>query len=216
MTTLKVTMKTIVALGLFLAMTALPPLAQAQHQTDGPLSIGVQGGLTQTNFYGTDVGTSDWRPGFNAGAFLTWQLNPFIAVQPEVSWNVRGAKTSTTLLTGQSDRFRLDYIDIPVLLKVGLPFERIQPRLIAGPVLSILADAEINGATRDDDFNDVDFGAIFGLEVGIPLSEATNGLVKEIFIAGRYNVGIVDTNDANATDIFNNGFSQSIGLSFNL
>jgi|GEM_PF-1966478 len=213
---IKAPLKKFVALSLFLALAALPPLAEAQHQADNPLSIGVQGGLTQSNFYGTDVGASDWRPGFNAGAFLTWQVNPFIALQPEVNWNVQGAKNSTTLLTGQPDRFRLDYINIPVLLKVGLPLERIQPRLVAGPVLSILADAEINGATRDDDINDVDFGAIFGLEVGFPLSGATNGLIREFFVSGRYNIGFVDANDTNSTDIFNNGFTQSVGLSFNL
>lgn len=213
---LKNTMKTFVAVFLLTAVMALPPTAEAQQTPDSRFSAGALGGITQTNFYGTDVGAADWRPGFNAGLFFTYQATPFIAVQPEVSWNVRGAKNANTLLNDGADRFRLDYIDIPVLLKVGLPLEHIQPRLLVGPYLSILADAERNGTTYDDNINNVDFGGIFGLEIGFPLANATNGVMKEFFVGGRYNISFVDVNDVNSTDVFNNGFQQQIGLSFNL
>ena len=190
---------------------ALPMTSQAQS----PIDIGVRGGLTQATFYGDDVSSNDFRPGFTGGAFLNYQVNEAFSVQPEVLYSVRGAKNHFNEAGNLEDvRVRQDVIEIPVLFKLSAPLSPITPRLYAGPALGFLTNSEIDGNDADDAFGDVDFSGVVGGEIAFAVNK---GPLSEIALDGRYNVGIVELGDVQGFEsVSTSAFTGSLSLSFNL
>ncbi len=99
-----------------LALFSLLP----QHQANAQLiSFGVMAGLSQSKFTGNNL--EDARnAGFIAGAFVRVGALGF-AVQPGVYYTAKGAKTSDfSETTGVGSKTNLNYIEIPVVLRMGL------------------------------------------------------------------------------------------------
>ncbi len=197
---------------LFLTGLALPTPSQAQS----PIDIGLRGGLTQATFYGDDVSSNDFRPGFTGGVFLTYQVNEAFSIQPEVLYSVRGSKElDLAPTTGTEDlRVRQDIIEIPVLFKLSAPLSPITPRLFAGPSLGFITNSEVDGQDADDRFGDVDFGGVVGGEIAYALNA---GALSEIALDGRYNLGFVDLGDSDAVEsVSNSAFTGTLSLRFSL
>lgn len=190
---------------------SLPMASQAQS----PVDIGVRGGVTQATFYGDDVASNDFRPGFTGGAYLTYHVNEAFSIQPEVLYSVRGAKNHFNEAgTLQDVRVRQDVIEIPVLFKLSAPLAPITPRLYAGPALSFVTNSEVDGADADDAFNDVDFSGVIGGEIAFAVNK---GPLSEIALDGRYNVGFVDLGDVQGFEsVSTSAFTGTLSLGFNL
>mgnify|MGYP006436165387 FL=1 len=184
-------------------------------QAQSPIDIGVRGGLTQATFYGDDVSSNDFRPGFTGGVFLNYQVNEVFSIQPEVLYSVRGAKNHFNEAgTLQDVRVRQDVIEIPVLFKLSAPISPITPRLYAGPAIGFLTNSEVNGTDADDAFNDVDFSGVLGGEVAYALNK---GPLSEIAVDGRYNLGLVDLGDIQGFEaVSTSAFTGTLSLRFNL
>lgn len=192
---------------------ALPTASQAQS----PVDIGIRGGLTQATFYGDDVGSNDFRPGFTGGVFLTYEANEVFSIQPEVLYSVRGAKNHFNEAgTVQDVRVRQDVIEIPVLLKLSAPTAPVTPRVYVGPALGFVTNSEIDGAEADDSFGDVDFSGVVGGEIAYALDK---GPLSEIALDGRYNLGFANLGDlpsAEFENISTSAFTGTLSLRFNL
>ena len=191
---------------------ALPMASQAQS----PIDLGVRGGVTQATFYGDDVASNDFRPGFTGGVFLNYQVNEAFAIQPEVLYSVRGAKNHFNEAgTVQDVRVRQDVIEIPVLLKLSAPLSPITPRVYVGPALGIITNNEIDGADRDDSFADVDFSGVVGGEIAYAVDK---GSLSEIAVDGRYNLGFVNLGERgpNFEDVSTSAFTGTLSLRFDL
>lgn len=210
---------------LLMAVTALwVPDATAQLGTmddDGsPVKIGVRGGLTQATLYGDDVEDAGFRPGFTGGAYLTYRVNEALSVQPEVLYSVRGAKNvdyNLPTAVVEDDRVRHDVLQVPVLFKLSAPLEPVTPRLYAGPAVGFLLNSEIDGQDADDTFTSVDFGGVVGGELALDLNQQTGGVVDEIALDGRYNVGFVDLGDtAGIEALRTSAFTGTLSLRFNI
>lgn len=202
----------IATLALLLGL-ALPMSSQAQS----PVDIGVRGGVTQATFYGDDVASNDFRPGFTGGVFLSYKVNQAFSVQPEVLYSVRGAKNHFNEAgTVEDVRVRQDVIEIPVLLKLSAPTAPVTPRLYAGPALGFITNSEIDGTDADDSFTDVDFSGVIGGEIAYALNK---GPLSEIGIDGRYNIGFANLGDlpsAEFEDVSTSAFTGTLSLRFNL
>ncbi|WP_022836511.1 porin family protein [Salisaeta longa] len=198
---------------LLLAFFALP--AQAQ---ESPLKIGLRGGFAQSTVYGDDVAQSDYRPGFSGGLFATYVVNDAFSIQPEVLYTVKGGKNIEFEGTTSDLRWRLDYIQVPVLLKLSAPLNGvITPRLYVGPQVSFLVGAEQNGVDVDDSLKSVDFGGVAGGEIGLDVSSFTGGVLDEIALDARYGLGLVALDDtAGELDVKNGTFTSSLSLRFGL
>ncbi len=98
------------------ALYCAVPFRQADAQL---VSFGVMAGLSQSKFTGNHL--EDARnAGFIAGAFVRVGALGF-AVQPGVYYTAKGAKTSDfSETTGAGSRTTLDYIEIPVVLRMSL------------------------------------------------------------------------------------------------
>lgn len=202
----------IATLALLLGL-ALPMSSQAQS----PVDLGVRGGLTQATFYGDDVSSNDFRPGFTGGVFLNYQVNEVFAVQPEVLYSVRGAKnhfSETTSPDLEDIRVRQDVIEIPVLLKLSAPTAPVTPRLYVGPALGFVTNSEVDGVDADDSFTDVDFSGVVGGEIAYALDK---GPLSEIAVDGRYNLGLANLGDANNfEDVRTSAFTGTLSLRFDI
>ena len=190
---------------------SLPMASQAQS----PIDIGVRGGLTQATFYGDDVASNDFRPGFTGGVFLRYRVNEAFSIQPEVLYSVRGAKNHFNEAgTLQDVRVRQDVIEIPVLFKLSAPLSPITPRLYAGPALGFLTNNEVNGNDADDAFGDVDLSGVVGGEIAFAVNR---GPLSEIALDGRYNLGLVDLGDVQGFEkVSTSAFTGTLSLAFSL
>jgi hypothetical protein len=124
-------------------------------------NIGVMGGLnmatvTEYTVNGQDddantVENPDFRTGFHLGLFGEFGLVDILQIKPAILYSQKGFKSVNTYNTifgsnTVTTTTKLDYIDIPVLLKLKpVPMVSFQ----AGPVFSFLANREVEREYED-------------------------------------------------------------------
>lgn len=183
--------------------------AQAQMQ------LGLKAGLNLANLSGDDISDTDARTGFAGGLFFTYQFNEMFAIQPEAYYTMKGATNSGTFegITYESE-LKLDYVEIPLLLKFLIPIKDsgVRPTIFAGPSIgfnmSAKSKVEAGGQTFEQDIEDVastDIGLVFGGGIGFPVG---NG---ELGVDIRYILGLSTIDDSSEKDDVKNGV-----LNFNL
>jgi hypothetical protein len=178
------------------------------YSRSGPLfSAGVKSGATLGTLWGqgTDVLEDELREDFiqlgdeavwagTAGLFAAVHFSDFAALQVELLYDRSGkGYEGTTRFSGTEYELAiaLDYLTIPVLLKLMVPFlgDGFRPHLIVGPYLSARLSAQVNKLGElppgvkslgiltgfrakeeaDDETRAIDAGAAIGLGVDIRL-----------------------------------------------
>jgi hypothetical protein len=121
-----------------MATLAFTPTAPLAAQT----SYGVMAGGSLANFSG-DFFQTKATTGFLFGGFANLGHGDFV-IQPAVLYNRKGAKEDET---GSDLKINLDYIQIPVLVQIGMP-SGTNGRLFlsAGPALGIKIGCKIKGS----------------------------------------------------------------------
>lgn len=146
--------KLILSLGLLAGISVA-----AQAQTG--VRLGVKAGASLTNVTNTGDGAAN-KFGFNGGVVANFGINDMFSIQPEVLYSNKGFKLKNA---SNNERLALNYIDVPVLVKVatgatGLFFE-------LGPQVGFRTAAEYKDSNASISFNDaiksVDFGYAAGL-----------------------------------------------------
>jgi hypothetical protein len=202
---------------LALAMALVPAPISAQHR---PIA-GVYGGINFAKFGGDDVGNVDTRTGVQAGLFASFPLSSILAVQPGVAYSQEG--TSVDAGGGITGTFKLDYIQVPVLLKLSAPLQansNLRPYVVAGPALGFevrcKVRAEVSGqsAEADCDNSSVNFqtkSVLFGLHLGAGLE------ISRLFLGLRYQLGLTSIDDSGANaDVKNRVLAIVAGYGFRL
>lgn len=163
--------------------------------TAQPAELGFTGGLNMANQ------TGDWTENktlltFGGGAFGSVPLAPQISVQAEVLYMMKGTKWDYEE-DGISieEKFKLTYLEIPVLFKYEVPMEgSISPLFFAGPALGILLSAKVDVAGIELDVKDftkgTDFGVVFGGGAAVKAGEKA-----KVMFAARYTLGLSNLND---------------------
>jgi hypothetical protein len=155
-----------------------------------------------TAFTGTVELDTDARIGLVGGAFLTINVSPTIAIQPELLYSVKGVETTFKYNYQSQDwestlKWALTYIEIPVLIKYKIPTDgKVKPGLYLGPALGFNSkgtfkqdDQVANDPLNFGEFDianvkSTDFSAVFGGELGFVMSSFN--LVLDV----RYNLGL--------------------------
>ena len=118
-------------------------------------------------------------------------------------------------------KWKLDYIEIPVLLKLSFPTEgAINPSIFADPALSFAVSSnlglEMMGVSEDFDIGSLvsstEFGLVFGGGLDIDLSPS-----NYVVIDARYELGLSDWTDEPLIDVFtvkNGGIQFMAGIGF--
>ena len=164
--------------------------------------LGVIAGVTssQTKFKDLDAANEAIQAATQYHVGLTFKLGfgNFLAIQPSVIYNVKGAKVNT--LGDLSDIADFDYkngyLEVPVQLQVGMGLgDLARVYAIAEPFVGMQLTSEMLEKTKD--LSDVDFAEKleygFGLGAGIEL-------IKHVQVSVRYfwNLGGVQDSQVNS------------------
>nr|WP_294786311.1 porin family protein [uncultured Flavobacterium sp.] len=172
------------ALTLFL--TASFGMLHAQD-TNVTTEFGVKGGFNMSNLIdsGDDVNDNNVLYGFNAGFYATLPISDFVAIQPELLFTTKGAELEYNNVLEGNAKFRLNYIELPLLVRVNITKNF---NLQAGGYASYLVSSKVTGdgdiafdeAIDTDDLNKFDAGIAAG--VGVDFDPISIGV--------RYNYGL--------------------------
>ncbi len=199
----------IVALA-FLTIAVLIP------QNASAAKLGIKGGLNLAN-YNYDVSAFDFTnlKGPIVGGFFSLSLGP-VAIQPEIYYSRRGVRYEYQDSTNWFEE-RLDYIEVPVLIKVAVIPGPIAPIMFAGGYGSYLISAKavdmIDGTKSTEDkkefYKKTDYGLIFGTGIEFKLA------VIRLIVEGRYTLGLANILSDSAVQSFKNkGISVLVGVGF--
>jgi hypothetical protein len=174
-----------------ISLTFMPELSHAQVTgEDLQARFGIRGGLNFSNLY-TKNGDedSDMKVGYNVGLFGKLPITRQFAIQPELYYTTKGAKTSysSMFVNGTAD-FNLNYLELPILAVVNIT-DNIN--IHAGPYFSYLVSGKVRNDSNislfdfedninNDDYNKFDAGLAVGLGVD----------VGRVGIGARYNYGL--------------------------
>ncbi|MBC5994423.1 porin family protein [Pontibacter cellulosilyticus] len=157
--------------------------------------LGVKAGAAYANFKGKDADNYNYRLGYSAGVMLQQHITDLIGVQVEALYTSKGAKIEATSGSNEiNDIYRLNYVDVPVLLHLSAGGMFID----LGPQASFIAKArqirEVNTSntttTVETDITDNPYTVDFGYVAGLGFRAANN-----IGIELRYNGGLKKIDD---------------------
>ncbi len=188
-----------VLVALFAASLAVP---QASAQG---IKLGVKGGVNIADIGGKDadsLGSTKTKLGFVAGVFAEFMIGDMFAIQPEVLYSQKGIKEDVA--TGPAAKFKLDYVEVPVLFKVNIPIEgsKVRPSVYAGPAVAFKASCKVSGSSGGVDANvncddpsidvpvkSMDYGVAFGGGIAFDVGGA------EVGVDVRYTLGLSKVSD---------------------
>ncbi|MGH7740300.1 MAG: porin family protein [bacterium] len=179
-----------------LAAIAAPLRAQSLNT----FHLGLEAGANFSNLMGKDLNSlgslNADRLGFVAGGYLELDLGNSFALRPEVLYEQKGAAIS-----GSTTTTELDYIEIPVLLKIGLGSPVFNPSILVGPSFDWNTLAK-DGNGNISNVNSSDIGLVAGLQIN----------VSKFLVSGRYELGL--DNVAHDTNVQNGTLTFLVGYSF--
>jgi len=184
----------------------------AQAAICGEMKIGITGGVNIASLAGDDVEDLDSRTAAYFGGFLEFPVTPLLSFQPELLYTMKGATES---VEGTDVTYKLDYIEVPMLLRVNVPMQgNIMPFVVAGPGIGFNTTAKVEADGQEEDIEEIkgmDFGLIFGGGLGFPVSDGR----YTISLAVRYELGLTTIDDSDEeADVKNRAVSIGAGLSF--
>jgi hypothetical protein len=154
--------------------------------------FGIKAGVNLSNLEIENAADGDHRTGFHVGGLAHIHVSPQFAVQPELMYSLQGREQT---IGGVNYRTNLSYINLPVLLQymAGGGF-----RLETGPQLGILVDAESKAGNTE--YNAKNSYKTPDISWALGAGYLTN---VGIGFDARYNLGLSNINDVNATKIRN-------------
>ncbi|HYG38481.1 MAG TPA: porin family protein [Cytophagales bacterium] len=159
------------------------------------VSLVPKAGITIANLaFDDDFDSQKSLIGFTGGLGFNFALTPdeFLSLQPEVLYVQKGAAAEPA---GVDFKYTLNYLEVPVLVKIGFGSDVVKAYVNLGPSVSYLLNSKLKGdnfsfAQEGDDEKRLDFGANFGGGIGFAL-----GAASSIFLDARYNAGLADVFD---------------------
>lgn len=170
----------------------LSPQLQAQ------VKAGLRAGMNYADITNLHPNQSS---GFHVGTYLKFSLAGMIELEPGMQYSQRKFNVHPDT---PSSHLNLNYVDVPILLRVGvLPFIHI----FAGPQASVLLGKRYKGGGQYDlvgSYPKQELGALAGIGVSLPLG---------INLQGSYDFGLSNPIH-NGHQIKNRIFKLSLGKDF--
>jgi hypothetical protein len=203
-------------IGLAVAILAAAPAARAQD-----IRFGIKGGASLADLAGGEDTFGDTesktRNGLVAGAFLAFPLGGRLELQPEALFAQKGAAFDFSDI---DTKLKLDYVEVPLLLKARFGGAGIRPYVFAGPYLGFRVKAEVSvdagedGSSSqdlDDETKSVDYGGVAGAGLEFPASRGAF-LLEARYARGLANITSDDA--ANEDSVTNAVWSVLVGFRF--
>jgi len=198
----------------FIGLFSVVLIAFAANMFAAEVKCGLKVGLNLSDITmkaeGVKVDLSG-RTGVALGGFVDIGFHDVVSFQPEFLYSMKGGKQEETGV-GKLD-IRLHYLEIPLLLKIGVPIEdsSVKPYLLAGPALAfkLSESIKLGGVDAPEDMaKSFDAGAVFG--GGVEFGRVTVGV--------RYDLGFMDIAEKEleeeGVEIKNRAISVLLGVKF--
>lgn len=210
-----------------------------------PKRFGIKSGANFANVYNVeDALDYETKIGFIVGGFYRFDLNNHLAIQPEAYFSMKGTNgggTETydyfggTITETYDYTFKLNYLEIPVLLKYKIPTSgKLKPSLFLGPCVAFKLSARLIGSYKyeetyvypgdsgyysyEENFDEevdaverTDFGLVIGAGLDIEMGSGS------LLIEARYNLGLSGLSkfaDASDPGAKNAVFTLMLGIAF--
>jgi hypothetical protein len=165
-------------------------------------NLGVEGGANFANFIGSSVSANSLtgsRLGLVGGGFLELNFGNSFAIRPELLYSQKGGKDTS------NNTYQLDYVEVPVLVKLSLGTPGINPGILLGPSFSWNTVAQVassNGGASQaiQNVDTSDIGFIIGAELDI----------DKFFATGRYELGFNNIVNAVSGGTTNNNVQNGL------
>lgn len=145
------------------------------------------------------------RTGFAGTIFLNSGAAGLLDLQAEASYIQKGLEDGVTGL-----KIELDYVELALLAKAGLPIPAITPHVFGGVGYDIVVDEQISGDLFEA--SNSDWSLIFGADISFKFGS------NSLWVDGRYSMGLTEVNEASdvVSDVKNQAwiFSAGLGHSF--
>jgi hypothetical protein len=160
------------------------------------------------------------RVGFDVGVFAEWLDIPVLSIISQVEYAQRGSGMEF-VETGPSGPqsigtkklySRLDYLSVPILVKLRLQTSTITPYILAGPRLDILVSYQSDEGVLNlvyDQFKKTTLGG--SVAVGVQIQSL---LPVTILAEARYSIDLSDSYETNLLKVRNNAFDLWLGVAF--
>jgi hypothetical protein len=169
-------------------MAGLALLAFSAPAVQAQTTLGVRGGVSvsSASLDVSDTFDKSNRTGFVGGVFLDWGRSSLFGFQVGANYAQKGAELD---LGDTVDNLNLAYLEIPAVLKVGIPLGIVKPSVFGGVALGFNTSCDeyvINGSDICDEFSSTEWSGVFGADAGFYLGSLS------LWIDARYNVGLND------------------------
>jgi hypothetical protein len=197
--------------GLAVAFFAMGATAATAQQS---FTLGVLGGASLNRLSGDGITEQDSRTGFIAGGFAKYSFSPMVSLILEAQYSVKGTKGATNSSGDMAD-LKFDYLDLPLLLNVGVPAgEMAAFNFYAGLSFNsrLKCGYGVNGASLtdcDDPWMEGE-GIEWAIPAGLSLDYNFGGGVFTVDL--RYLLGLTDVLEGVAAK--NNSFQGILKLGF--
>ncbi|MEM1118875.1 MAG: porin family protein [Bacteroidota bacterium] len=188
--------------------------------TFAQVSFGIKGGTNLAEYSFKENGTNidqESINGFTLGAVLEIGLGGNVFLQPEAVFIQKGSKLE---FLSTENKFNVNYLDIPVLLKIKiLNSNLLNINLLGGPTFGMALNGEqttVGGQTidinigGDNGLKRFDLGINAGGGVGINFGNV--GVFGDV----RYLFGVNNISEDDNREIRNKGLNLSVGLMFKI
>lgn len=212
----------------------LPAAVFAQTGNARP-SFGILIGTNIATISDADQGIGDlvggsfnkkYRVGLNAGVFMKIPLGGMLSLQPEVHYAQNGVSITSSAGSVSSIDLKLDYVEVPVLLRLdaGGAGAAVHPILLAGASAAYRIKCSLSGTgggtsvsqqcdsgtSSEDPFKKSDFSLVGG--AGIAFASMGHSLSLQ----ARYTHGLssIATNNTDTSNPKNRAFAVLLGIGF--
>jgi len=197
-------------------LIALPSFALTSVPLNAQRVLAVEAGLSVAKLGGSDAGSNTPRTGLSAGASLTLPVTEILGIQVGAAYVQKGATDNST---GVNAELAIDYFEVPVLLRVGIPSaSKVSAHILVGPAVSFLTQCNAKGSSGGVnvsipcaqlplDTKNVDFGAMGGVGLGFEAAPKFR-----ITVDALYNLGLTSFDNTGTADVKNRAFTLRAGL----
>jgi len=195
--------RSMLAAGVALAIFA------TQTQAQG-LTFGVRGGVSvaSASLDIDETFSTENTTGFTGGAFLDYNAG-ILGVQVGGQYTQKGSKLDVDQVTSD---FSLANLEIPAVIKLGIPLGMLKPSVFGGAGMSFVMSCDrIEGATEVDCKDDIKSTEWLGI-AGADLTIYLGGL--SLWVDGRYHFGLSNISEDALTDLKNKNWTFQGGIGF--
>jgi hypothetical protein len=184
----------------------VPGLAFAPQNATAQKTLSLQAGVSLGSqwAFSEEPQSASYRIGLRAGLSTVLQASPMVGMQLGLAYVQKGGTESP--LAGIDHTLRIDYLEVPLLLRLAIPSSRASPQFVLGPTVSFATSCSSTrrgGSTalyygtdpasldcESEGVGSVDFGATGGLGLDLRTSRRATITADVLYYVGFRSAGV--------------------------